>query len=47
LTKAAGGVRKRTARYSARREPQRLTVRHEYDSPLLLRPCWTAFLNSL
>ena len=43
-----GGVHKRDARYSARREPQRLTVRHEYDSPLrLLRPCWTAFLRIL
>ncbi len=43
-----GGVHKRDARYSARREPQRLTVRPEYDSPLRsLRPCWTAFLRSL
>ncbi|HQW90250.1 MAG TPA: hypothetical protein PK478_10380, partial [Nitrospira sp.] len=36
-------VRQRRSRIAPR-----LTVRHEYDSPLrLLRPCWTAFLNSL
>jgi len=29
-----GGVHKRAARYSARREPQRLTAPQEYDSPL-------------
>jgi len=28
-----GGVHKRAARYSARREPQRLTAPQEYDSP--------------
>jgi len=36
-------VRQRRSRIS-----QRLTVRHEYDSPLRsLRPCWTAFLRIL
>jgi len=46
--KSASGVHKRAARYSARREPQRLTVRQEYDSPLRsLRPCWTAFVRIL
>jgi len=43
-----GGVHKRDARYSARREPQKLTVPQEYDSPLRsLRPCWTAILRIL
>ena len=43
-----GGVHKRDARYSARREPQKLTVQREYDSPpRLLRPCWTAFFHIL
>ena len=43
-----GGVHKRDALYSARREPQRFIVRHEYDEPFRsLSPCWAAWLNSL